>query len=153
MIAASGDTGELATPDALIDACRATLPPGQVITALAYHALAAAIARRDAAWQARLDAALYESSQHAGVAQALERRLAAAERELERWRHGVTIEGDFVCPDSLALNTARTALGEIAARRGAYSRDPLTHAQNTINNMEALALDALDALRAQAPRP
>ena len=29
--------------------------------------------------------------------------LAAAEREQDRWRHGVPIEGDYVCPDSLAL--------------------------------------------------
>lgn len=27
--------------------------------------------------------------------------LTAAERELERWRHGNTIEGDFVCPNAL----------------------------------------------------
>jgi hypothetical protein len=27
----------------------------------------------------------------------------ALKAELERWRHGNTIEGDFVCPDSLAL--------------------------------------------------
>lgn len=31
----------------------------------------------------------------------------AANRELERWRHGNMIEGDFVCPDSLALTEAR----------------------------------------------
>ena len=36
----------------------------------------------------------------------LTRQLAEANRELERWRHGVTIEGDFVCPDSLALSEA-----------------------------------------------
>jgi len=34
--------------------------------------------------------------------------LDAAERELERWRHGVTIEGDFVCPNDLrAANAER----------------------------------------------
>jgi len=32
--------------------------------------------------------------------------LARLATELERWRHGVTIEGDFVCPDSLALSEA-----------------------------------------------
>ncbi len=31
------------------------------------------------------------------------RELAATRAELERWRHDVTIEGDYVCPDSLAL--------------------------------------------------
>ena len=40
----------------------------------------------------------------------LTRQLAEANRELERWRHGVTIEGDFVCPDSLALSEARAEL-------------------------------------------
>ena len=40
----------------------------------------------------------------------LTRQLADANRELERWRHGVTIEGDFVCPDSLALSEARAEL-------------------------------------------
>lgn len=39
------------------------------------------------------------------AAEAVE-RLNAAERELERWRHGVTVEGDFVCPDSLRLSEA-----------------------------------------------
>jgi hypothetical protein len=40
----------------------------------------------------------------------LRAQVASLERELERWRHGVTIEGDHVCPDSLALNDARSAL-------------------------------------------
>ena len=40
----------------------------------------------------------------------LTRQLAEANRELERWRHGVTIEGDFVCLDSLALSEARAEL-------------------------------------------
>ena len=42
-----------------------------------------------------------------------------AERALERWRHGVTIEGDFICPDSLlaldlerALRMALTHMGQ-----------------------------------------
>ena len=26
---------------------------------------------------------------------------AALLREVERWRHGVTVEGDFICPDTL----------------------------------------------------
>lgn len=39
-------------------------------------------------------------------------------RELERWRHGVTVEGDFVCPDSVALAEAMkriAALEKVAA--------------------------------------
>jgi hypothetical protein len=35
------------------------------------------------------------------------------------------------------------ALEEIARREGAYSRDPLTHAENTIDNMERIARDAI----------
>lgn len=30
---------------------------------------------------------------------AVREQLATAERELERWRHGITIESDFVCPN------------------------------------------------------
>lgn len=43
----------------------------------------------------------------------LTRQLAEANRELERWRHGVTIEGDFVCLDNLALSDARAELRAI----------------------------------------
>ena len=35
------------------------------------------------------------------------RDLAAAQAELERWRHGVPVEGDYVCPDSTALSAAQ----------------------------------------------
>jgi hypothetical protein len=44
----------------------------------------------------------------------LESTLAAALRELERWRHGQQIEGDYVCPDSLALAAALQAKDELA---------------------------------------
>lgn len=50
------------------------------------------IAERDAEI-ARLKAALLEQG-----------------RELERWKHGEQIEGDYVCPDSLALTEARKEL-------------------------------------------
>lgn len=54
-----------------------------------------------------------------------ERRLAAAERELERWRHGVQIEGDFVCPDSLSLSELQRLLLERAdVLKDALGRDP-----------------------------
>ena len=46
----------------------------------------------------------------------LTRQLAEANRELERWRHGVTIEGDFVCPDSLALSESRAELRAVGAK-------------------------------------
>lgn len=35
------------------------------------------------------------------------------ERELERWRHDVTIEGDYVCPDSLRMTAPESALREM----------------------------------------
>jgi hypothetical protein len=35
---------------------------------------------------------------------------ASLERELERWRHGVTVEGDYVCPDSLRMTELGAAL-------------------------------------------
>jgi len=38
---------------------------------------------------------------------ALEAQLASVERELERWRHGNTTEGDFVCPNALAATNAQ----------------------------------------------
>ena len=37
-------------------------------------------------------------------------------------------------------------LVEISQRRGAYSMDHLTHASNTINNMERLALEGIALL-------
>ena len=46
----------------------------------------------------------------------LTRQLAEANRELERWRHGAQIEGDYVCPDSLALIEARAELRAVGAK-------------------------------------
>ncbi len=80
-------------------------------------------------------------------------RLALAERdaalrELERWRHGVTIEGDFVCPDSLALTEALSrsqsdaAIVEAARRlvsRGIHRRQG--HRELMLRNVELLAND------------
>lgn len=40
----------------------------------------------------------------------LRRRLQLSEQEVERWRHGVTIEGDFICPDSLDLTEAERVI-------------------------------------------
>lgn len=41
------------------------------------------------------------------------------------------------------LREARAALEEIAEGKGRYSTDPLTHAENTIEDMSALAVEAL----------
>jgi hypothetical protein len=40
----------------------------------------------------------------------LGRELELTKMELERWRHGKQIEGDYVCPDSLALTAAKTEI-------------------------------------------
>lgn len=37
----------------------------------------------------------------------------ALTRELERWRHGNTIEGDFVCPNALERDTALARVAEL----------------------------------------
>lgn len=45
--------------------------------------------------------------------------LDAAEREADRWRHGVPVEGDYVCPTSLALDQARADFIRYAAHESA----------------------------------
>ena len=42
------------------------------------------------------------------------------------------------------IDKLRAALTEIARGEGAYNRDPLTHASNTIDSMKALAATALE---------
>lgn len=45
--------------------------------------------------------------------------LAASEREADRLRHGVPVEGDFVCPDSLRADRLAGELEQLkAAHRG-----------------------------------
>lgn len=44
------------------------------------------------------------------VVLALVARVRELERELERWRHGNTIEGDFVCPNELRAVNAEAEL-------------------------------------------
>lgn len=43
---------------------------------------------------------------------ALHKSLAAAVREADRLRHGVPVEGDYVCPSDLERDTLRAALTE-----------------------------------------
>ena len=40
-------------------------------------------------------------------------KLEAAERELERWKHGEQVEGDYVCPDSVALTEAQSRISDL----------------------------------------
>ena len=61
---------------------------------------------------------------------ALRKRLAEAERERDRWRHGVPIEGDYVCPDSLRADAAEATIARVRKRADAlcrWSRDHLLH--------------------------
>lgn len=52
-----------------------------------------------------------------GTVLALLDALDAAEREADRWRHGVPVEGDYVCPTSLALDQARADLRAYGGHR------------------------------------
>ncbi len=49
-------------------------------------------------------------------------KLAATQHELERWRHGQQIEGDYVCPDSLRLTEAKRLLASIRDDKPGYYR-------------------------------
>ena len=62
--------------------------------------------------------------------------LKAIRKEMERNRRA---------PDP-AVERLIAALAEIAKGEGAYSRDPLIHAGNTIDNMKGIAKAALAAL-------
>ena len=73
---------------------------------------------------------------------ALLAELRAARAELDRWRHGRPIEGDHVCPDSLALTEAR---GRIAALVAA-----LDEAADIAARGERACLDHIDRWRALA---
>ena len=55
--------------------------------------------------------ALDQEKNHMLSVQAME--LDATKAELERWRHGRQVEGDYVCPDSLALGAAKARLAEV----------------------------------------
>lgn len=63
----------------------------------------------------------------------------SAKRELERWRHGVTVEGDFVCPDSLECERLRTANAELLeACRDAIDSAPVGCDQITASGIRAV---------------
>lgn len=49
--------------------------------------------------------------------------LDAAEREADRWRHGVPVEGDYVRPTSLALDQARADLRAYGGHTGTCAYD------------------------------
>ena len=77
----------------------------------------------------------------------LRARVAELERELERWRHGQQVEGDYVCPDSLALTELRRMVRE--------TLEDIIYAQKNIKDsrwtMAAANLDDIErALREAA---
>ena len=51
------------------------------------------------------------------------------------------------------LLRAEVALREIAKKEGAFSRDPLTHAENTIDDMAGIAMDYFLRHDSEAPKP
>mgnify|MGYP000007482396 CR=1 FL=1 len=75
---------------------------------------------------------------------ALLAELRAARAELDRWRHGRPIEGDHVCPDSLALTEAR---GRIAAEvaRFAASAEGQKYASDQGTDLAASTPEQLTA--------
>lgn len=58
-------------------------------------------------WMIELGADDTRHSSSLAEMKGLEGELEAARRELERWRHDVEIEGDYVCENALALIEAR----------------------------------------------
>ncbi len=55
-------------------------------------------------------------------------RRQATERELERWRHNLQIEGDYVCPDSLRANEAEARVRELEEKLAAVDVDGMAEA-------------------------
>ena len=53
------------------------------------------------------------------------------------------------CPLHASAGQMREALVQIAKGKGRFSRDHHEHAENTIEDMKALALNALAAIRGQ----
>ncbi len=51
------------------------------------------------------------------------------------------------CDCGHTIEKLLTAMEEITQRKGAYSRDPLTHAENTIDSMERIARAAIEEVK------
>jgi hypothetical protein len=62
-------------------------------------------------------------------------------------------EGCYMCWLLARTDSLVEALERIAAGEGRYSRDPLTHATNTVEDMQTIARDALASLAAPPPEP
>ena len=73
-------------------------------------------------------------------------------RELERWKHGAQIEGDYVCPDSLALSDTLRANADLT-RQLAEARAALSGLEAAAHRSRCDLLDCeqqLDDVRAEA---
>lgn len=80
-------------------------------------------------------------------------RAETAERELERWRHGATIEGDFVCPNELRAVNAEAALAEERAKREADKPAWVKLGSDAAWSMAKEQIDALsEAFQSQVAR-
>jgi uncharacterized coiled-coil DUF342 family protein len=70
------------------------------------------------ALRAERDAAEAQCADHQRGENELGLRCEALERELERWRHGKQIEGDYVCEATLERDRYRAALEQISGLLG-----------------------------------
>lgn len=77
---------------------------------------------------------------------ALREYMAAQERELERWRHDVTVEGDFVCPGELAASNLRDEKSRLNSRVEALEAE-LREARSACASAAATAEAALRRLQ------
>ena len=64
--------------------------------------------------------------------------------EFERYQDTMAYERTEITNLKKAVKRYEDALREIAEGKGAFSRDPLTHAGNVIENLVAIAEEALD---------
>lgn len=76
---------------------------------------------------------------------ALKKQVEAMQRELDRWRHGATVEGDFVCPNELELQRWRDVLPIdklLAAREGSEA----AKARGEIDDYSIIITPTLDVV-------
>lgn len=84
----------------------------------------------------------------------LEKERDAAVREADRWRHGITIEGDFVCPTALERDELKAACERMRAVLDAAAKvSQLRERQSRLGDVDYDQLDgqigdALDDLDA-----
>lgn len=69
------------------------------------------------------------------------RRIETQSREIERWRHGAPIEGDFVCPHELELTAAKSTLESCNRARKAAEAENLAIAAREREECAEIAKD------------